>query len=330
MGSNYIELITYLLVVIIALTFSVINTSKLSDSVKFLIFMVVSTGLSLVVRLSNFDTDIQTYAESMRFESLSFYYFREPVVWFGQRFLFSLIGSEFIVFFLFDLLMFTVTYLALRNYRLPYYAFFSFLTFFPFILGMQNVYRQWVSVLFCLLAISYSFGSSRSAVRYFTFFISGLSHNVAGVFLAPFLMLSSSKIFRFFGVGILFLTPLIIHFASGTKSATSTGASLAFAYVFVICLITIFMFLSMRLKIYSREIKALTILISSFFVVFASVFMLSSTAAERVGLFSLCLLYPHLILFCERYYKQRFLLRSLIVIFGFFPLLLFGTRHFIL
>ncbi|MFP3354170.1 hypothetical protein R0K04_22720, partial [Pseudoalteromonas sp. SIMBA_153] len=86
--------------------------------------------MSFVIRYTAFDDDINTYADAMSSSSLAFYYLREPVVWIGQRFLFDLIGSQALVFIIFDFIALILLYKAFANYDLPQYAFFSILCFF--------------------------------------------------------------------------------------------------------------------------------------------------------------------------------------------------------
>lgn len=323
---NY-ELLFYLVLLVIAIVFAFKAQPRLSNGVKLSLFLLLSMSLSAVVRLTNFDSDIAVYAEAMQFKVFSFYYLREPVVWLGQRAAFSLFDSEVLVFMFFDFFVFLALYVAFSNYRLPFYAYFSFLCFFPFVLGMQNVYRQWVSAVFCLLAFSFVYRSYLN--RYLAFLVAGLSHNVAGVFISAFFLLSKSKIEKLAGAFFLAVTPAIVFFAAGSKSAASTGQNLVVAYLGLLVLFTVFMVLSSRLKIrlYERP-SYLVICIGIYVSLFAAIF-LTSTGAERIAMYSLMLIYPHLVNFFEWHYKQRFILRILMTIGGFFPILIFGTRSFL-
>jgi len=264
----------------------------------------------------------------MSSSSFSFYYLREPVVWIGQRYLYQILGSQEVVFILFDMLALGVLYKAFKNYGLPQYAFFSFLCFFPFILGIQNVYRQWYSVVFVLYAFSISYESLSK--RYFSFLLAGLSHNVAGLFSAPFFLISKKLWERALGVAFIFLTPIAVLLSADTKSSASTGQNLVLAYLFLIALIASVMVIASRLRIRQHEIKGYIILLCSIYSVVTTSLFLTSTGAERTAMFALMLLYPHLILSFEWHFKQSVILRAAVTVFGFFPVLLFGTRQFIL
>lgn len=323
---NY-ELMFYIGLILISIVFAFKAQPKLSNGVKLSLFLLVSMGLSAVVRLTNFDSDIAVYAEAMHFKIFSFYYLREPVVWLGQRAAFSLIESEVLVFMLFDFLVFSALYIAFSNYRLPFYAYFSFLCFFPFILGMQNVYRQWVSAILCLLAFSFIHRSYFN--RYLVFLLAGLSHNVAGVFTSGFFLLSKSKIEKLAGMFFLVITPAIVFFASDYKSAASTGQNLVLAYLGLLIFIAVFMVLSSRLKVRFFERPSYLVIGVGIYVSLFSAVFLTSTGAERIAMYSLMLTYPHLISFFEWHYAQRFMFRILFIICGFFPILIFGTRAFL-
>lgn len=327
LNFNY-ELAFYVLLMLVSVYLASRSQIQLSNGVKYTLFIFFSMMLSLVVRLTNFDADIQVYAESMRFNQLSLYYLREPVVWLGQRYIFSLLQSDVLVFIFFDFIAFNALYFAFKNYKVPYYAYYSFLIFFPFVLGMQNVYRQWISVIFCLLALSFSYRHYFN--RYISFLFAGLSHNVAGVFISIFFLVSKNKLEKIIGLVFLLVTPAIVFFASGSKSAASTGQNLVAAYVALLIFFSVFMVLSSRLKIRLYERPSYVVISVGIYVsIFGGVF-LTSAGAERIAMFSLMLIYPHLANFFEWHYKQRFILRFIIIIFGFVPIFLFGTRAFLL
>ncbi|QZN91420.1 EpsG family protein [Idiomarina abyssalis] len=322
------ELVLYFFLAFLSLLFSLKEKIIPSERVFGLLYFVVSLVMSVVIRFRNFDVDIQTYADAMLSSSFSFYYLREPVVWIGQRYLYQILGSQEAVFILFDLIALGVLYKAFKNYRLPQYAFFSFLCFFPFILGIQNVYRQWYSVIFVLYAFSMS--HENLSERYFSFLLAGLSHNVAGLFSAPFFLMSKRIWEKILGVVFVFLTPIAVLLSADTKSSASTGQNLVLAYLFLIALISGVMVIASRLKVRQHEIKGYIILLFSIYSVVTTSLLLTSTGAERTAMFALMLLYPHLILSLEWHFKQSSILRAALSVLGFFPILLFGTRQFIL
>ena len=99
--------------------------------------------LVLIVR-SKFDEDIVFYARVMTYENYSFYHFKEPVIWISHKVLFQIFENLFVVFLLTDMIIGILLFKSFKNFNLPQYVYFSILIFFPFIMGMQNAYRQWV------------------------------------------------------------------------------------------------------------------------------------------------------------------------------------------
>jgi hypothetical protein len=323
-----VELATYLLILALSILFSFNHRFLKSDKLFLLLYLFVSIFLSLVIRGAGFDSDIKTYALSMSSNSFSLYYLREPIVWLGQRLLFNVFYSEVVVFVFFDFIVLLFTYYALKNFKVPQYSYFALLSFFPFILGMQNVYRQWVAVVFVLLSLSFVYKSTSK--RYISFLLAGLSHNVSGLFLSAFFLVSKRSFERFLGLVFLIMTPLIIIFSAETKSQTSSGRNLVLAYIVLMIVISVFMIISSRLKIRIYERKSYIVLGCSIFSTVATGMILSSTGSERTAMFSLVLLYPHLINFFEWHFKQKILFRFGVIVCGFFPLLFFGTSEFIL
>lgn len=322
------ELALYLATVFLSLIFSVKRKLVISNYSFFLFFLFWAVLSSVVIRSSGFDTDIINYSRAMSESSFSFYSLREPVVWIGQRLAYNLLESEILVFILFDIIAFLIIYRAFRNFNLPQYAFFSILCFFPFILGVQNVYRQWFSVALILLSFSYL---NRSFIkRYFYFLAAGLSHNVAGLFLASFLTASNKRAEKIFGFIYLLIMPLIISLASDTKSSANTGQNLVVAYLALLFLVSIFVIASSRFKIKLFEKSRYTILATSLYSVLLSALILTSTGAERTAMYCLILYYPYLVLVIEDKFKQSVVLRVLLILGGFIPILLFGTREFLL
>lgn len=322
------ELIFYIATVFLSLIFSIRKKLIKGRYIFFSLFLFWVILNSVIVRTSGFDTDITNYSRAMSESSFSVYYLREPVVWIGQRLAYSILGNEVLVFIIFDIIAFLMLYQAFKNFSLPQYAFFSILCFFPFILGIQNVYRQWFSVVFILLSFSYL---NRSFIKRYLYFLgAGLAHNVAGLFLAPFLIASNKIAEKAFGFIYLLIMPLIISFASDTKSSANTGQNLVVAYLALLFLVAVFVIASSRFKIKLYEKSRYIILATSVYSVLLSALILTSTGSERTAMYCLILYYPYLVLVIEEKFKQSVFLRILLILGGFIPILLFGTREFLL
>ena len=117
------ELICYLTIMVIGFLFSLNRDLIKHKTIFFVFWLFIYFTLSLIVR-ADYDFDINVYAKSMSFSSFSLYYLKEPVVWLGQRYLFVLINSTFVVFVIFDILIGILLFMSLRNFKVPQYAFF--------------------------------------------------------------------------------------------------------------------------------------------------------------------------------------------------------------
>jgi hypothetical protein len=321
------ELLLYIYFLGAAILLS-INTKPLKP-LYFKIFWFLSFFvLSLTVRL-NLQGDMLVYQASMDYKSFSPYYIREPVVWLGMRIIYSLLDNTYLVFIVLDMIMGLVLWASLSNLKLPQYAFFSFIIFFPFILGMQNIYRQWFASILILYTYSIVLNSSQIRRPLVTFILASLSHNAAAVFL-PLLVTASKKSKILIYTLALIISALGVVQGAGTKSNTTVGADLGAIYLALFVLIIMFFLLSDRLIIRrSRSTDYMTILTVVYLCVLG-LFVLGGSGRERLALMALFIIYPLLIRKIETRFVNHLTLRILIIVFGFVPLLVFNTRYFIL
>ena len=323
------ELFTYLGLAFLTVFFSLSRDIVSSRRMFFFIWVVAYIALILVVR-TNFDFDMVRYADAMSYSSLSIYFLKEPVVWLGQRYLFSWIQNSFLVFAISDLLIGLVLFRSFRNFNLPQYAFFSILIFFLFVLGMQNVYRQWVATIFFLYCFSLVWRQTYGIKKYIMFAFSVLSHNVAAIFI-PLLFFRQRRVLG----KLLWYSSFLIAFigiilGSDTKSSAETGADLAILYLLLLTFLIIL--IPLLDKGFIRKIRQLEykLLFSLFLLSSFSVFVLSSAGAERVSMFCLMISYPILVSLFENRFKQKFIVRVLFSLIGFIPMFLFDVSVFIL
>ena len=321
------ELIVYLYVALNTLVFGFIRNTH-NYKIFFVYWFVCYVLLISVIRL-NFQVDISVYAESMKYDVISFYYYREPIIWFSHRLLYLLTGSTYLTFIITDLFIGYMLFLALRNFRLPKYSFFSILVFFPVILGMQNVYRQWAAAVFLLYAISILENQPKTLRVYFWYVVSILSHNVAAVFIPLFFLKEKS-----FKERLLFIIAFSVALAglfmgANTKtSATTSGLSLEYLYILSFFILLILFLVSDNLKIKTSAFSFYTIYISVLVLLVFGVFMLSSVAAERMSLFALVLVFPFLIKRLNTKFSNRNVVAMLVTLLGFLPIFVFSTKEF--
>ena len=321
-----IEIFAYLLVGSIGIVFAFKPTLVAVTSQFQCLWFIVYAILVVIVR-SEFDVDINTYARAMEDISFSLYYIREPVVWIGQSLFFRLVGSSYLVFLFYDLIAAMFLFSALVNLNVPKYSFFGILLFFPFFLGMQNIYRQWFASVLFLYCFSLAWDGDGNGKAKGVFFASALSHNVSFLFM-PVLFLKFDWYRVSFRRYFLLLFPLVgIYLGRGTKSSASTGVELEFWYLVVIVLLFLFVFLSDKCIIKKARRTEYELFIVLFFIALCAYFLLSSTGAERVAMFCLIILYPLLAKILDERFSQKFLLRLLYLWCGFFPIFLFGLGN---
>jgi len=323
------EISYYGFVVVLGILFSINDRPIANTRLFFVIWLGIYIGLSIIVR-GEFDSDIEVYASAMTSSSMAVYYLKEPVVWLGQRYLFNYLQDPYAVFVIFDIVAGVILFNALKMLRVPQYAYFAVLLFFPFILGMQNVYRQWVASILLLSSFSLIWKGKSDLKAYAFFAASVLAHNVAAVFM-PLLFINkgraTGKSVWVLSFGISFAG---IYFGSETKSSAHTGANLSYAYLMLLllflCLVAILDkgVIRKERKVEYKLIVGLTVLSS------LGTAILSSAASERISMLCLLVLYPVLSVFFEERIKQRVPLRISFMILGFIPILFFQTSHFIL
>ena len=213
-----------------------INSEMLYNVVS-LFFLI---GWSVVVRYSGFDLDMNNYANSLHGVSFSLYYLKEPVFWFGSYYLHELIGSEELVFVVYDSVSFIILLHVRKKWCLPKYFPFLWICFFPTVMGMQNVYRQFLSYHFLLYFFYLSYHSSSEFKRYVILLLGGLTHNVAFLFSPILFAFNKNKnvsvLFLFLSMSVLLLLPL----ALSSKSSSDTGVLGAEVYLIVMAFLLLF------------------------------------------------------------------------------------------
>jgi len=323
------ELIFYLTIAMLSVVFSIRHAFILNPCIFFYFWFVIYLLLSILVR-QHFDVDINTYAASMHHTEFLFYYLREPVVWFGQRWLFIIIQNELIVFVIFDIVIGLFLYRAFKNFKLPQYAFFSFLIFFPFVLGMQNIYRQWVASILFIYSFSLFFCCSSGLKKYIIFIMSILAHNVTAIFIPLLYAFNNSAIRNIFYFILLIISFVALYLGVDSKSAAETGSNLEVAYLLLLPSLVIFIFILDGLMLKKPRLLYYKIYITLFSLSFFSTFFLSSTGVERLSMFGLMIAYPLLVILIDRMFVQKLFARALFSILGFVPLFFFETSQFIL
>lgn len=288
-------------------------------------FIVVAVVAYLVAaRLSPLDADMITYEQALQRPLgamlINPYYLREWAYWIVSGLVHQLTESTRLTFLLFDLLALYAVARARNHLQLPHYFVGLMFILFSSVLGVQNIYRQFLASCLLLLAIV-----QPGKRRWLTFAIAGFIQNAAFLFLPLMFAYQSPsrpgvREWLFAGAAIAVLIGL--PFAAGTKSTAATGADLRAAYLAVL-LGTLYMITVIKRGVLKYDLALpLGFTVALFGV---SVAVLGASQAERVGMMSIFLLTPFL---CDIVGRQRELspiTRALLVITLSAPALMFPS-----
>lgn len=323
------ELLLYLWVLILSIysTFFGIEKGESKFRVYWSALMICS---SLIIR-NNFQSDIIVYAREMKAFSLNFYLLREPILWYGQKLIYQILKSDYLTFVLIDFIFIQIIFEALKNLKSPKFIYYSIFLSFPFILGFQNIYRQWAAQCLLLYILSLSKTSTRSSYKkLFLLFVASLIHNVSFIFLPLILAQGKSKSVTFRSLLFLLLITILLIQVRDTKTQASTGYSLELLYGLFFTILSLAPLLFDRLRIKVEKFKFYQKMIFLTLIGLIGLAFLSSTASERIFIFILFLAYPFLILEIEKNFLQKPFIRIVYIFIFFIPILLFNVREFIL
>lgn len=317
------ELFFYLLLLIGALATA---TRRELPTWRFVLTAVAAFAvLSIVVRTSGFDSDIPTYVERMSLSEQRWYYLREPILWYLHRAIFFVVRNETVSLVLSDVLIYAIICSALRNAKAPAYTYLAIVLFVPFVLGMQNVYRQWMASAFLLWAASRAEKSAgQAAVAYL---IASLTHNAAAFFLP--VVLAPTR-WRYVSLIVfIVLLPVALFIGRDTRLASYTGADLGLVFLLLFVWLSVVWWYEHRNDRPARSGAGLLSLAYVAYAVATAVLLLPSSGAERMGLFGLLVCYLVLVRLVE-YKYPRIWIRWCFIVGGFLPVLAFSTRAFLL
>lgn len=319
-----IEILSFVILGFFAIFFA---TIKLNNTLYYVISFIVFLIYSIIVRYSGYDTDFRvSYAPAMRSSSLAFYYLKEPVYWFTARFLYGVIQVHQIIFIIIDLACFGLLLYVQKTLKLPKYFPFLFLGFFPVLMGMQNVYRQFIASFFLLVCLANAF-HGKNISKFISFIFAVLSHN-SSVLLLPLLFISSNKNKR---IGILFYGSvlavfLLVIFKLNNKQA-DTGDVNPFIYTLVTIAVYLFYIISMNKITLDKMNDFIIVTFISSLIIFVTIIAKGGGTAKRIGMIGLSILIIFIIRVLEDRYKNKKFMRVLLIITIFFVALIFPNTR---
>lgn len=285
------ELLLYIILILIASSAIFVNKINI---IKFL-YIPLFVVFILIIRNSGFDTDIEAYSNYMQHFSI---YMVKEIAFYGMiTQLYQLVENETLVFIIVDILFLLFLILnvkTIKNYdKRASVIFIPLLTLsFPFIMGIENIYRQFLGTI--ILLLSYSIRKKSEIKSNLLFFLSIFFHNSLILFL-PLLILVKCFNFSFKNrlliattvliILIVLLTSILQGIIAGGKSNVSTGLNLSYFYYALFLSASIFFIMKFQYKL-NIYISKFPSIYYSLFVLFPLVFLTNngSSAAERIGM----------------------------------------------
>ncbi|WP_289132889.1 EpsG family protein, partial [uncultured Spongiibacter sp.] len=280
---------------------------------------------SVVTRYSGYDTDMITYANSLEYDAWAFYYLREPVYWVSSRYVYTILGSSELTFIFYDFLAFLFVFLASKKMSLPQYFPYLFLLFFPAVMGMNNVYRQYLSYCFFIYFISLCYVGSGSIRRSVFFLLSFFTHNVAALFAPMYFSLENGKKFNFKAISLALLVLMLLPIALSSKSSSETGELSVWVYLVALGALIVFLVASMGGRFEGVHKKMLYFVLYMFVLVSVSAALMGGAQSKRVGMFVLMVSLVPFVMVIEEKYKQKRLVRPLMFLVLISPSLIFQS-----
>ena len=203
------ELLIYLLAYLLTVWF-IFFPKSLSKKPFFIFWYIFSICLSLIIRSSigvTESADIDGYIINMTADEIIPYFLREPIFWFGIRFLYDIFGSGVVVFVILDSLLFILIYYGFYLCQKAFYSnisksnmnylYFAALLFFPYVMGMHNIYRQIIATAIFIIVIGLV-GNKKTFRGYITSLIAVLIHNPVAFFLPVLVMTMKNITLKYF------------------------------------------------------------------------------------------------------------------------------------
>ncbi|ARS54109.1 hypothetical protein B9G99_15475 [Kushneria konosiri] len=312
--------------------------------------MLVAYGIAVyymwVVRNSGFDSDMATYAGYLSylpdFATATIYYTREFVYWFGSGYLYSWIQNDITTLWVIDIIWITLLFYAVGNKKqsagVPLYVAPFMLTFFPVLMGYENVYRQLIACMFVLFAF---FGTRNLFVAGFFGLLALFTHNGSIVYM-PLLYLFATtkgmtipKLSAFHKLVFSFLYLVMVggvYYSSLAdsqlaKSSSTTGLPLTYAYLAVFMAMFLIAFLIANFK-FKKFVKDNVSLVYAIFTFMAFIPVLGGAQAERIGMMLLIVIVPIFAMNLDKSLQsqsEKLLMRMLFVLVGIAPTFLFSS-----
>jgi hypothetical protein len=276
---------------------------KTTNRDYFIAFLFLSLW-SISLRNLGLANDFYTYKDVLSYDYsdlLNFYYLREPIYWFLSKFIYNYIASDVYTFIIIDIIFFLIFVSFCKSQRMPLYFCFLYILFFPSVLGLQNVYRQYLSTILLLIAIYSPTKNDYFEFKpYFFWFLSFLTHNVTILFF-PLIFIKKGKNLLAY-ILLLFLF-ILNHFIDTEKSFSATGDLNPSIYLLFICMFFLGYIILKKGKISYKNDFFLNSTIYNVLLYIYSMNTMGTGQSKRVGMIISLIMLINLISFIEHRIK---------------------------
>lgn len=326
-----LELINYFLLMCLSICFINIRFVGCGSYCFLFLFFLIYFS---TVRYSGWDTDFYySYVPNLS-DGLLGGYIYQPFIWLGTRSIYYIVGSPEITFLIFDMLLVLSMLYSQKKSQKPLYYVLLFLLFFPSVLGVNNVYRQFAAS--CFFFSAYMLIDSRQTKKSFFFLILAILSHTAIITLAPVLLFkylfnkNSRFVIPIFVLSVFSLMLISRYYSYGSYEY-NTGTVSYIGYIFVFCFFVFFVFfvkaltsLDMSLKYFIKDFTGV------FYVVFLTlvfIFVSNSVGIKRISLLSMMVVLIFYFDFLEGRVKQKNIILSFLA-FAFSMLSFFTPATF--
>jgi len=292
---------------------------------------------SLTMRTAELNADFTYYTFIMtqqEFLNVILLNFSEPVLYIFQWFIHSLLDNVYMTWIISDLVFLFIFYHAIFNLcemfenksktmdieRFYPAIFIMLLISWPFFLGFNLTYRQFVATILFFYALGYIKKSSIKTTVIFIFSVA--THNATFFFIPLIGFFSDKPLFRNLGYMSAAIMPMLLLSISNIEYPY-VGLLLAALYPLVItslCLIVLI--ISIGKKIYIRDEFTLTFLFLPYLSISTWV-LLPNGAAERFGIMIISILLPIFLIFVLRKVKYKYSVLGIILVLSSLPIFIF-------
>ena len=291
----------------------------LFNNIKPVIYGIILVSV-FFYRMAGADEDIEVYLVAADYGfSLNFYFLREPFVWYSLIGINTILDNPVWSLLVLDFVVLASLFCALHrvNYGIPLLLIWC--TSFIFLLGVQNVYRQYASMTFMLCSLIFTSENKRKHGLFF-FILAIAAHNAA-LFIFPAYIYRFSKrykiIYSIFGIVVV---SVLLHLTSSQKSVSSTGINAGFLYI------SLFLFLLSLVIVACKKMYMPLDYISILCLIPLLMIYLGSAQFERALMYMLVVLIFDLVQY-DYQRRSNFTFIYLILFLIFVPAIyVFGTR----